>query len=360
MVSAFAFASAAHATTITVNVTGAPTSGKCSLTDAIQAAQTDTAVRGCSAGSSSSTDIIQLAANTTYQNYGKALYVPASTAALVIQGVANNGDITTQISVPNYGYPANAGISTTACPDPAGVFAGGNVTLKNVALEAVIGGTAGICQYAGSLTVDTIKVEQFNRGALRSYANSGNTHRNLTVKNTLIQNNTSIHFGGGIASFGDVTLIVTNSTLQLNLGEELAGAIYVGPVDGFTKIGNVAITGGVIAYNETYSMGGAVYLNGTDTAASVNFDGVLMQQNDSVFQGGGLCVAGTWGSSKVKISNGTSMVNNWSSSVPQQSNLNADDAAYNAVYCRTGSWVDVGGSDWTHNPPLKGDGTCTF
>ncbi|MGC4089415.1 MAG: hypothetical protein QM756_16305 [Polyangiaceae bacterium] len=352
-----AFAQSAQAVTITVNVTGASTSRRCNLTDAIQAAQTDTAVKGCSAGKSTETDTIQLAANTTYQDYGKALYIPSSTGALVIQGAADNTEITTRIFAKNYGYPTGAGISTTACDAPAAVFVGGNVTLKKVFLEAAESGLTGICQYAGSLTTDLTRIEEFNRGAMRSWPNSGNAHRNLTVKNALIQYNTSIHFGGAIAAFGDVTLNVTNPLFQFNLGEELAGAVYVGPVDGSNTLGNVTFSGGSILYNETYSMGGGVFLNGTGTSASVTIDGLWMSQNDSIFQGGALCVSGTWGTNKVKISNSI-FQDNSSSSVPQQGNLNAD--AYDAVSCRSNSHIVLSGSDWTHTPPLKGDGTCTF
>src|SRR5581483_9368576 len=95
--------SAAHATTITVDRTGAPLSGHCNLTDAVQAATTNAKVHNCPAGSSSGTDTIILAANATYQGYGKALHFPPGGGAVVIQGTLSNNAVSSTIITANYG-----------------------------------------------------------------------------------------------------------------------------------------------------------------------------------------------------------------------------------------------------------------
>jgi hypothetical protein len=64
----------ANSTTITVNTTGGPVSGKCNITDAIQAASTNAAVHSCAAGSNTATDTIRLA-SATYQGYSIPNYV---------------------------------------------------------------------------------------------------------------------------------------------------------------------------------------------------------------------------------------------------------------------------------------------
>ena len=125
------YGAAAHAASITVNTTGAPVTGKCNITDAIQAATTNKAVRGCIAGSSTTTDTITLAANTTYSGYGKPLHIPSSGGALVIQGTLSNGQRTTTIRASNYGAPSPSPLADgSVCPFPAAIYSGGTVTSR--------------------------------------------------------------------------------------------------------------------------------------------------------------------------------------------------------------------------------------
>jgi hypothetical protein len=361
---------AAHATTITVDRTGAPVSGHCNLTDAVQAATTNAIVHGCAAGSSRNTDTIILAANTTYQGYGKALHIPPGGGALVIQGTLSNNAVSSIIMSANYGYPNPAG-GTSACSDPAAIFVGGTLTVKNLILQASETGTAGICQYDGSLTVsgadigDSLQNNGFNARGIFSYPDGANNHRSITLQNAQIYGNYSPNIGAGIGLFGDVDFTMTNSGVQHNNADESGGGIaWVG---GWGKMGNVSISVSDILYNQTgvdseNAWGGGLYLAGDDVNASVVLSGTQLQQNDADTQTGGAIYIGPgMGTNKVVLADCFFLGNNAYIDL-QQSTLNSDSWVYDAVYCQQGTAMgNMSGSEWSgHSPPLKGDGTCTF
>lgn len=358
------FGVAAHATTITVNTNGAPASGKCNLTDAIQAATTNAAVHSCPAGSSSSTDVIALAANTTYASYGKVLHVPSSGGAVVIQG-PSGGTTTTIIRAPNYGYPNPNPINANVCPYPAALFTGGTVTLKNLTLQSSVDGTTGICQYAGSLTLDTMELGDeaftfgFNRGGLYSFPNTTQLHRTLTITNSYVVHNYSFQNGGGVAAIGNVDTTITGTVFETNTSESSGGGLSWSGADG--KMGFVKVLSSSFFYNVSYSYGGGMYLGPDTTSGAATLDAVDVQQNEASLTGGAVFVGNTAGLNKVTVQNGSFFDSNGSLSDGQQASFNSDANTYNAVYCKTSSTVpSMHGSEWTHTPPLKGDGTCTF
>ncbi|HMI87616.1 MAG TPA: hypothetical protein VK550_26200 [Polyangiaceae bacterium] len=363
-----ALAGSAEATTITVNVSGAPQTGKCSLTDAVQAATTNTAVHSCPAGSSSSTDTIQLAAGTTYQSYGKTLLFPTTGGAVVIQGTSAR---TTIIRAPDYGYPSPNPLSATeVCPFPSAIFAGGTLTVKNLILQASTGGTKGICQYAGSLTLDntlvgdTAGVWYFEAGAITSYPNTSNIHRTLLIKNfSDIWGNTSPGNGAGLALFGDVDTTINNSQIEHNESDSSGGGIYWSGIWG--KMGNLTLTNNTeVHYNGANAgWGGGIYLGGDDALASVTIDNGNMQVNAAAYLGGAIYMESGVGDGKVMISNGSYIgPNNTAFGDSQQASLNSDSYVYNKVWCQGGATIyGLTGSEWTgHSPPLNDDGTCSF
>jgi hypothetical protein len=360
----------AQATTITVNVNGAPQSGKCNLTDAVQAATTNLAVHSCPAGSSSSTDTIVLAANTMYQGYGKALNFPSTGGAVVLQGTKSSGVANTIIRAPNYGYPTPAG-GTSACPFPAAIYSGGTLTIKDLLLQSSITGTNGVCQHAGSLTVDNGYIGDtadsgfgFNARGIASFPSGANNHRSITIKNfSQVVNNYSPNAGGGLAAIGDVTITLTNALFGGNASAESGGGIYL--AGGWGKMGNLTSTGTNFYYNEAGiegGWGGALYLGGDDAAATVSITGSDIQQNVvDTWTGGAIFVGSGMGSGKVTIAS-SFFAGNLSFFDLQQNTLNSDASTYTAVRCNSSSTMpDLTGSEWTgHSPPLQGDGTCSF
>ena len=255
-----------NARTITVNTSGASTSGKCNITDAIKAASTNTAVRACAAGELWATDTIVLAANTAYQAYGAPLHVPAGGGQLVISGTLSSGDVTTTILGRNYGYPSPNPINSTVCQYPAAIFTGGGtVTIRDLNLQAdsFLEGKTGICQYSGGLTLNNVGIYQFDRGGLWSYPNTSTNTRTLTIVTTDIMSNHSPVVGAAVSLFGSMTASLTNMTIQENNSDESGGALH------WNGHGTLTITDVDFNFNRSiYSMGGAANIN-PDTSNAI-------------------------------------------------------------------------------------------
>lgn len=224
---------AAQAATITVNTSGPPSTTKCSLMDAIQAATTNRRVHGCTAGQAS-TDTILLNASgsrtgvdtnaTFYQNYGTYLLIPQAPGdggPLVIRGGQANSVIVGQdYGVPDAFPPEN-------CWNSAVYSGGSGVTIQNVILTSAIGHMTGVCQFAGTLTLIGIQIQALNAGgfssqpvpfqigAIVSVANMG--PQTLTVDSSWVNDSQNdFLWAGGISLVGPVHATITNSSLNNN------------------------------------------------------------------------------------------------------------------------------------------------
>lgn len=360
----------AHATTINVTTAGAPVAGKCSLTQAIQAAVTNAAVGACPAGSSASTDTVQLAANTIYQNYGKPLVVPSTGGALIIRGALSNGEPSSEIFGKNYGYPSPNPINPQVCPYPATLFSGGsNLTLRDLILNADSTDHTGICQYSGSLTLNKVQVAFFQRGGIVSSPNTPGNSRSLTIIDSIIEQNANITTGGGIALYEEMTVSIRGSSVSQNVSNESGGGLS------WQATGSLTIRDTYFWYNDAqYSVGGGIYLNPYSSGTSVSLNGVDMQQNTADYNGGAIWV-GTLGANKLSIGKSsvtqaiTRILNNFGTlgdQVPYnagQAVFNADpNFAYDAIWCTGGSEIHgLNVAPWnSRTPRLRGDGTCSF
>lgn len=367
------FAGSAAAATINVDTSGAPVAGKCSLTQAIQAATTNQAVGACPAGSSFSTDTIWLQANTTYQDYGTFLHVPSTGGALIIRGVLSGGTISSTISGRNYGFPSS-GPNSGVCQYPAALFSGGsNLTLRDLALVAKPEGTghSGICQYSGTLSLSNVilgdgaEINYFNRGAIWSYPNTTGNARTLNLTDVFIYGNYSLLTGGGVALDGAMTVNITRGLFYANTSQEGGGALS------WRGSGALTITDTQFHYNEAiYSYGGALSLNPNSSSATATLKGIDVQQNWADYDGGAIFIGNAVGANKITITNGLNpsyIVNNaagggigWD---PAERTFNSDpNWVYDSVWCSgSSSFSGLNVAPWTsHNPPLRGNGTCTF
>jgi hypothetical protein len=346
----------AQARTITVNTSGGPQTRRCNLTDAIRAANTNRAVHGCPAGDAAFYDLIQLQANTTYQNYGEALVL---TSPIIIRGVQDPtyGSLTSIIMGHNYGVPTLP--STTTCGASA-VYAGpGDSYLQTVLLinDNPSGATfSGVCNYGGNLAVEDSAIGQYGNGFTNG-AIVQDPNTNLTVRNSSIQDNSSATSCGGISSSGNAQLYVMDSFFYENSSSGNGGGIALNGDDGYLDVSDSQFY-----YNFTEGQGGAIYLNpATYWTATITarISGTTLSQNSARWGGGGIWL----GPINLELDATTFSYNVGDANVtPAIRSLNTDTWVRDAITCNQGSSVDyLNDLPWSsHTPRLYGDGTCVF
>jgi CSLREA domain-containing protein len=236
------------------------TDGDCSLREAIQAANNNTAVDSCPAGGSESTDNI---------------YLPSGTYILSIPGEDENnvsGDLDIIGSVNLYGAGAKWTIIDGGSIDR--VFhlhendmdvSISDVTIQNGSVIEGTGGGSGILIHS---------------------------EVSLVLENCLIQNNHTSGFpgGGGIDNFNGIVSIL-NCTIDNN-SALLGGGIYN---DGELYINNSIING-----NNAVDAGGGIY-----NTASAQGDGVVNVENITISQNTSNSGSGIFSSTVITITNGT-------------------------------------------------------
>jgi CSLREA domain-containing protein len=214
-ISAVRFAKSAQSALITVNTLKdeMDVDGNCSLREAIQAANLDTEVDACPAGSGADT-----------------IYLPAGVYTLSIPGAGEDEGLTGDLDI-------QSDLTITGAGEAATIVDGGGLdrvfhvvsdnqvkiatlTIRNgsVASAGFYGG-GGILNQAGNLTVERV-VLQANHAE-----NTGggiDNHGNLTVKkSTFIQNTAAV--GAGL--FNDAQLNVSNSTFTQNVADRTGGGL---------------------------------------------------------------------------------------------------------------------------------------
>jgi CSLREA domain-containing protein len=250
------------AATITVTTTEDEfySDGDCSLREAIHAANTDTAVDNCAAGSGADTIVLQSGATYT-------LALDTDGAGHESDSGANNDDldITSQITIQGNGATIERS-STLACNLDRGaetgefrifdVAMGSKLTLQNV---TVSNGCA-----------DGASPPHFNGGGIW---NEGT----LEVTNSTISGNSASSDGGGILNFfGMVT--ITNSTISGNASNS-GGGIWN---EGILEVTNSTISG-----NSASSDGGGILCSGIATSL-VMITNSTISGNSAGIDGGGI------------------------------------------------------------------------
>jgi CSLREA domain-containing protein len=233
--------------TDTVNVND----GKCTLREAITAANTDLPRGGCTAGSAG-VDTISFAANYII-TVGSQL--PFVTTAMTITG---NG-------------AANTIIQAAATPNTATwrvfqVSPAGTLTLDGVTVRH--GQCDGLCTVVGNVEPD----------AGGGIYNSGT----LTVMNSVISGNRG-SLGGGIYNNGG-TVTVTNSTISDN--NALIVTTEQDGGGGIRNTGTLTITDSTISDNEALSGGGIFSSSGTLTVINTTITGNIVTSNEITGIGG--------------------------------------------------------------------------
>ena len=216
----FAGGQPAHAATITVNTTvdELNANGNCSLREAIQAANSDTAVDACAAGSGA--DIIVL---------------PAGLYTLSIGGSGEDFNDTGDLDIAGDVTINGAGAATTIIHQdrmdrvfdinaPATVVAISGLTIRNGRPPGSSGGgSGGGIRNDGTLTLTSSAVS--GNSACGTCQGGGiRNNGTLTVTNSTISGNSAGSNGGGIENNAG-TLTVTNSTISGNSSGASGGGI---------------------------------------------------------------------------------------------------------------------------------------
>jgi CSLREA domain-containing protein len=211
--------------------------GSCSLREAIQAANTDSAFGGCQAGGGD--DTISLAAGT----YGLSI-PPGTTGDDKLDG---DLDVKSRLTITHPGV-------TPAVIDAGGVhrviqvYGAGNLT-------------------ASAFTIRNGRIDQ-SGGGIR---NEGNLN---LLNATVVGNETTASFGGGIANSGTATMSLTNVTVSGNRSEGDGGGIDQGG-GGQANLNHVTISGNTTDISGDTGGGGGIFNN----FGTVNLRNTIIARN---------------------------------------------------------------------------------
>lgn len=243
------FPLAARAAVIHVNTTdyGVVADGKCSLVEAILAANKNAAGNGCPAGDDSPTDTIVLASNATYHltksydDYLGSTGLPSITSTVTISG---NGAVIERQAAAQFRllYVAPAG---------------GDLTLLGVTLRN------GFSNFSGGIDDPAGGGAIYNQGRLK------------VVDSKIVSNTTDWHGGGIMSNSEDTTTLIG---LEFTDNEGAGGALYV-------YKSAVVISDTDFVANRGFSDGGAIFSDhGTITLTNSTL--VANRAGDNV--GGGI------------------------------------------------------------------------
>ncbi|MFQ5342076.1 MAG: CSLREA domain-containing protein, partial [Anaerolineae bacterium] len=232
--------------TIAVNTTADELNadGDCSLREAIQAANTNSAVDACTAGSGDDT-----------------INLPAGTYILALAGANENGNATGDLDVWGNLVINGAGAASTIINgggidrvlDSYGSF---TVEINGVTITnggGVFAG-GGIYNTIGALTLNN-SIVSGNVAQMGAGGGIFNNQGTLTVNNSTVSGNTT-DIGGGIYNYGwpGANLTLINSTISGNTAEE-GGGIY--NWQGTVTLANSTVSGNTV--NQAGGGGGGIY-----------------------------------------------------------------------------------------------------
>lgn len=306
LVAAGAFAPA-HAATIFVapGVVDSVADGQCSLTEAVQAANTDTATLDCVAGSGA--DELELGADSVYTFEAPTAGENALeiTSEITING--NNATVERSAvgGTPNFRLISSTGVLTLndltvrngQADNDGCILSQNNLTIRRSTVTGCRADAFGgaIAHVSGSLTLvqSTVSDSSANYGGGINLQGVGGAY-DITITDSTISGN-SARFGGGIrAIFNDAAITMVNSTVSGNTADNFGG----GFLD--EQAGTVTITNSTLFNNDSPD-GGALFtrsdngilnlrnsvLGGTTSGADCNStDGNIYQNSGNLIQDG--------------------------------------------------------------------------
>jgi CSLREA domain-containing protein len=290
-------ATSVHAATISVNSVAdvVADDGQCTLREAINAANTDTASGGtsgeCVAGSGD--DIITLpegeygqGVNGTMQISSNLTINGAGAANTVIYG----NDVDQVLNISSDSDPITVGINNITIignrvydDSGGGIYNSGTLTLTNVIISHTVALEGGGIYNSGTLTLTNCTL---SNNTARD--NGGGIYNSGTLEltdSTVSENSAGLFSGGGIYNSGTVTL--TNSTVSYNRALYSGGGIYN------YDSGTLTLTNSTVSNNITADFeggGGGIYNSGTLTLADSTVSDNSAASSSS---GGGIYNSGT-------------------------------------------------------------------
>ncbi|HEX2031687.1 MAG TPA: Calx-beta domain-containing protein [Actinomycetota bacterium] len=280
----------ATAATITVNTLDDEFDedpSECSVREAIQAANTDSAFGGCTTGSGP--DLINLPFGTFQLTRQGSDEDQNATGDLDIHGdvtIDGDGSSSTVINALGFDRALHVHSGTVLVQDlkvqngmavsGGGIFNQANLTLQNVAVTDNVAGPAvefetsggGITNF-GSLTVTNSAIS--GNSVVDGTFNGGGIHNQgqVTIDNTTISGNTAFD-GGGIATIFGASLTITNSTLSSNTATGGGGGAITTWDGAFTDLNAVTVSGNSADGGGGLHVEGTGTLNITDSAIDTN------------------------------------------------------------------------------------------
>jgi CSLREA domain-containing protein len=251
--------------------------GDCSLREAIQAANTDSAVDACPAGSNVITDTITFSASGTYTlsnqldviaggplviDGGEAITISGEHSARIFS-IDNGADLTLENLTVTDGKADNGG----------GIFNSGLLTMKHSTLsngQADIGG--GIYN-SGFLTMRDSALSSSSAWGYYTGAGGGiyNTGALTITSSALSSNHSFYHAGGGIYNLGQ--MVMSFSELTGNGAHNQGG--------GISNSGTLIINNSTISGNSVFYYGGGIY-----NAGIASLNNSTLNANQALYGGG--------------------------------------------------------------------------
>lgn len=334
-------------TTITVTTTTDElnTDGDCSLREAIQAANTNTAVDACPAGSGSGQDVITL---------------PAGTYTLAISGINESNNLTGDLNILSSMTINGAGAAGTII-DGNGIdrvfhIPTGFVVTFNLNDVTVTGGNqfgGGLLLYQATATVN--RTIFTNNTAIFGSALRLQETGTLNILNSTISNNTDNGNNGAAAvvSAGSGTLNIINTTVSGNSApvpsQHGGGAVIISPYSsGSTKIRNstfvnnssASVTAGVSSYVAVVDIQNSIFHNNTPSSCGRASGGTgSFTGSNNLMNNSGLCSSITVGA----VTNLDASLATNGGSTPTYALLTGS----NAINAGTGSCPDQAGMPLT-------------
>lgn len=238
--------------------------GNCTLGEAIQAANTDSAVDACAAGSAR--DIIELADNASYvlaqvdNSADGANGLPTITSTVVINGHG---------STISRSQAQNTPLLRFFHVNDNGSLELNNLTLSNgnVHTGTMVTGAGGAIYSKGDLILNNITLLN-NRASAGGGVFTDANNRNLEISSSSFSSN-SAYSGGGLWTCSITT--IDSSTFNGNSADLDGGGIY-------TRCSTpINITNTTIVNNSAYLNGGGIY----NQSANIQMDDVIFEGNDA-------------------------------------------------------------------------------
>lgn len=270
----------------TINVTAGATdntvNGNCSLREAVESANTNSAVDACTAGQSGGVDVINIPDGTydlstsggTDIHLSSSLTLNGTSEALtIIQAHANSGTATDRVFLVD---AVDIDVTFEDMTVEHGRFTSTGVNRRGAGIGIDSGGGAS----TGTVTLTRVTVDQNETAAGGGGINVEDNLATLTLTDCTISNNSAFN-AGGIRNDGAATVNMTDCIFNGNTtSNNGGGGLRVEFPSSTNTFTNCSFLNNTVPNNNTDSDGGAAYIeDGTNTFINCTFSGNSVADN---------------------------------------------------------------------------------